>query len=341
MLVIMLMVGAGAYLFYDYKRFLQTPMVTENSPDIFAVESGDTLLALIKDFDKHHMPLAKKSPFSQQLGQYYFHYLVQTNENAHQLQIGDYQLQKGMTPPELLNLLTSGKTIAYTIQFIEGKTFKQLRQVLTGNPHLDHTLLSVGDKHIMATLGETNITHPEGMFFPDTYQFSNHTKDIKILQQSYELMQRNLADAWGTRDKTIQLKNPYELLILASIIEKETGIDGERQKISGVFHRRLAKNMPLQTDPSVIYGMGDQYKGTIYKSDLQRDTPYNTYTRKGLPPTPIAMPGKESLMAAGHPDKGKSLYFVADGKGGHVFSETYQQHLKAVKIYRQSQKNKP
>lgn len=326
-------------LFLDYQRFLKTPMVVAGSPETFTVKSGDTITSLINSFDEKGLPLASKSPLSKALGGYYFRYLAKTSEKANRLKIGEYQLEQGMTAGQVLDVLVSGKTIAHKIQFLEGWNFKQLRQTLQDNPNLDHTLLFVPDKDIMTTLnlGDGN-TFYEGQFFPDTYQFPNHGKDGDVLKQAYHLMQKHLQAAWDARDPTITLKSPYELLILASIIEKETSLDRERKEVSGVFHRRLAKGMPLQTDPTVIYGMGDRYKGTIYRSDLKRDTPYNTYTRKGLPPTPIASPGLASLMAAGQPDSGNSLYFVADGTGGHQFSATYKEHLKAVKAYRQLMK---
>lgn len=327
----------GSLLFYDYKRFLHTPVVVAASPQTFSVQSGDTISALITRFAANQLPLAAQSPFAEQLGSYYFRYLAKSTDKAGSLKIGEYQLQQGMTPLQLLELLTSGQTIAHKIRFLEGWSFKRFRQEIQNNPNIDHTLIFVPDEDILSTLGVTDKTHPEGFFFPDTYQFPNRGKDIDIFKQSYDLMKKNLEKAWQARDKSIALQSPYELLILASIIEKETSLDSERKEVAGVFHRRLAKGMPLQTDPTVIYGMGDKYQGTIYKSDLRRDTPYNTYTRKGLPPTPIAMPGMASLLAAGQPDKGKSLYFVANGKGGHTFSETYKQHLKAVKTYRRQQ----
>ncbi len=338
MTVIVLLLAVLAFVFFDYRRFLQTPMITAGSDKLLTVNAGDSIYSLSKSFPEKNIELAAQSPFSKQLGRYYFRYLATSSGQASQLKIGDYRLKAGMTAPDLLAALVSGDTIVHKIQFLEGKTFKQLRQVLQSHPDLDHTLLFVPDKDVMKLLGEKKITHPEGMFFPDTYQFPNRTKDIDILKQAYQLMQKNLAEAWEARDKTTMLKTPYELLILASIIEKETGYEGERRKIAGVFHRRLAKGMRLQTDPTVIYGMGERYKGKIYKSDLTRDTPYNTYTRKNLPPTPIAMPSKASLMAAGRPDKGKALYFVANGSGGHTFSETYKAHLKAVEDYRKQQK---
>lgn len=341
---VLTIIAVVVFFFVDYKRFLSTPMVVSGSPETFTVKSGDTISALIQSFDKEGLPLATQSPFSKALGGYYFRYLAKSSHKANQLKIGEYQLQQGMTPPQVLDVLISGKTIAHTVRFLEGWNFKQLRAELQNNPHIDHTLLFVPDKDIMTALKLGNgKTAYEGQFFPDTYQFPNHAKDSEVLKQAYDLMQKNLKTAWQARDKNIRLKTPYELLILASIIEKETSLDSERQQVSGVFHRRLAKGMPLQTDPSVIYGMGDKYKGVIYRSDLRRDTPYNTYTRKGLPPTPIASPGLASLMAAGQPDKGKSLYFVANGHGGHTFTDTYQEHLKAVKAYRQQLKqgNKP
>lgn len=334
-LVLLVFVVVGGLLFFDYKRFLHTPVVVADSPQTFKIQSGDTVMKLVQRFKDNRLPLAAESPFADKLAPYYFRYLAKTTDKANHLKIGEYQLQKSMTPADLLDLFTSGKTIAHKIRFLEGWHFKRFREELQKHPNIEHTLVFVPDEDILSTLGATDNTHPEGYFFPDTYQFPNQAKDIDVLRQAYELMKKNLKTAWEARDKSIALKSPYELLIMASIIEKETSLDRERNEISGVFHRRLAKGMPLQTDPTVIYGMGDKYKGTIYKSDLRRDTPYNTYTRKGLPPTPIAMPGMASLLAAGQPDKGKSLYFVATGNGGHTFSNTYKQHLKAVKAYRQ------
>ncbi len=336
----------GGVLYLDYQRFLKTPVITENSPTVYSVKSGDSLSKLMQQFPKQNIHLAanswfKKIPFTKgkSVGHYYFRFLAKTNKQTNKLKVGDYALRVGMTAPELLDALTAGKTVSYRVRFIEGRTFKDMRKALGNNPNLTHSIENLSDREILEAIGETTFPSPEGLFFPDTYQFSNHGKDIDILRQSRELMKKNLAKAWAERNPEISLKTPYELLILASIIEKETGADSEREKISGVFHRRLAKGMLLQTDPTVIYGMGDKYKGKIYKSDLKRDTPYNTYTRKGLPPTPIAMPGMSSLMAAGQPDGGDALYFVADGKGGHTFSATLAEHNKAVKVYRKSLKS--
>ncbi len=333
LLIFMTVLG---FIAFDYQRFLKTSAVTVDSELVFTVQSGDTIRQLIKKFPQHRIELAQQSPFRQYLSPYYFRYLAKKEQLAHRLKVGEYQLTVGMTPVQILNLLTSGKTIVYKVQFLEGWNLKKIREALAQSPKVVQTLQSVPDKDIMKLLGVEG-TFYEGQFFPDTYQFSNRVNDLEILKQSYQLMQENLQKAWQARDKSIQLKSPYELLILASIIEKETAVDSERKQVSGVFHRRLAKGMRLQTDPTVVYGMGNRYQGKIYKSDLKRDTPYNTYTRTGLPPTPIASPGMASLMAAGQPDKGKSLYFVANGTGGHTFSNTYKEHLKAVKHYRKRQ----
>lgn len=331
---------AVVLLFIDYKKFLNTPIVVEGSPESFSVKSGDSISSLARSFDRAGLSLAATSSYSPELGKYYFRYLAKSTGRANHLKVGEYALEKGMTPSELLDVLISGKTITYKVRFLEGWNFKQLRAELAANPHIVQTLTYVPDDEILSALGLGKKQFFEGMFFPDTYQFPNRTKDSDVLKQAYHLMQKNLQTAWDARDTSIQLKSPYELLILASLIEKETSLDSERKQVSGVFHRRLAKGMRLQTDPSVIYGLGNKYRGTIYKSDLKKDTPYNTYTRKGLPPTPIAIPGLASLIAAGQPDSGNSLYFVATGNGGHTFSATYKEHLKAVQAYRKQQKKK-
>lgn len=338
LLVLILLGGIVGFVILDYQRFLKTPIVTVHSSLVFTVKPGDGIGRLINRFPEHHIELAAQSPFKKWLGGYYFRYLAEKEQKSNQLKAGEYQLNVGMTPATLLELLVSGKTIVHKVRFLEGWDFKKIREALTKEPNVEQTLQFVPDDEIMEVLQFDKSIFYEGQFFPDTYQFSNRINDVTILRQAHHLMQKNLAKAWANRDKSIQLKSPYELLILASIIEKETSLDSERKQISGVFHRRLAKGMRLQTDPTVIYGMGNKYKGTIYKSDLKRDTPYNTYTRKGLPPTPIASPGLASLIAAGQPDKGNTLFFVANGKGGHTFSRTYKEHLKAVKIYRQQQK---
>jgi len=221
---------------------------------------------------------------------------------------------------------------------IEGWNFKQALEAVRGHPMLVQTLpKSMSTEQLMNRLGYS-AEYPEGRFFPDTYLFPRGTTDVDFLKRSYERMQKVLAEEWENRSENLPIKTPYEALILASIVEKETGVPEERTQVAGVFVRRLQKGMKLQTDPTVIYGMGDKYKGNIRKKDLTTDTPYNTYTRPGLTPTPICLPGRAAINAALHPADGKSLYFVATGNGGHTFSETLQEHNKAVAKYLQNRK---
>ncbi len=248
------------------------------------------------------------------------------------LQAGDYTLNKNITPYQLLLSLNHGKTTQGSITFIEGKTFKEMRARLAKNDAVKSTIQNLSDAQVMAAVGKGE-RHAEGLFFPDTFYFDRGTLDTVILKRAYDGMQTKLNKAWNNKVPNLPYKNSYEVLIMASIIEKETGKASERQMISGVFLNRLRIGMRLQTDPTVIYGMGDQYDGNIRRKDLLKDTPHNTYTRKGLPPTPIAMPGLASIEAALHPEKTKALYFVGKGDGSHVFSNSLVEHNRAVYQY--------
>jgi UPF0755 protein len=248
------------------------------------------------------------------------------------LQAGDYTLNKNITPYQLLLSLNHGKTTQGSITFIEGKTFKEMRAKLIQNDAIKNTIQDMSDAQVMAVVGKGEY-HAEGLFFPDTFYFDRGTLDTVILKRSYDGMQAKLSKAWNNRAPNLPYKNSYEVLIMASIIEKETGKASERPTIAGVFVNRLRIGMRLQTDPTVIYGMGDQYDGNIRRKDLLKDTPHNTYTRKGLPPTPIAMPGLASIEAALHPEKTKALYFVGKGDGSHVFSSSLIEHNRAVYQY--------
>ncbi|MES2579609.1 MAG: endolytic transglycosylase MltG [Pseudomonadota bacterium] len=248
------------------------------------------------------------------------------------LQAGDYTLNKNITPYQLLLSLNHGKTTQGSITFIEGKTFKEMRAKLAKNDAIKNTIQGLSDAQVMAVVGK-NERHAEGLFFPDTFYFDRGTLDTVILKRAYDSMQAKLNKAWDNKAPNLPYKNSYDVLIMASIIEKETGKASERPMISGVFLNRLHIGMRLQTDPTVIYGMGDQYDGNIRRKDLLKDTPHNTYTRKGLPPTPIAMPGLASIEAALHPEKTKALYFVGKGDGSHVFSNSLTEHNRAVYQY--------
>jgi UPF0755 protein len=250
------------------------------------------------------------------------------------IKAGTYEIPPNASPQRILTMLEKGEVVLEQFTVIEGTTFADLRKILENQPSIVSTLKGKSDAEVMAAIGRAG-EHPEGRFFPDTYRFAEGTTDVEILTLAYNRMQQLLDEAWSQRKPDLPIKTPYEALILASIIEKETGIESERPQIAGVFTTRLRKGMRLQSDPTVIYGLGDKYDGDIRTRDLSTDTPYNTYTRSGLPPTPIALPGRAALFAAVKPDETGALYFVAlgDGTGAHYFSKTLQEHNEAVRRY--------
>ncbi len=252
--------------------------------------------------------------------------------DSRQLKVGEYRFQGGTSMRGLLDQVVAGEVIQYSLVLVEGWTFKQFIQALHQAPKLKPTLKGMSPPQIMERLGYTG-EHPEGRFYPDTYTYAADISDVQILQQAYRRMQTRLTRVWQDRDPNLPIQTPYQALILASIIEKETGQRDERQTIAAVFINRLRRNMRLQTDPTVIYGMGGNFDGNLRRRDLRRDGPYNTYTRRGLPPTPIAMPGGDSLYAAVHPTASGVLFFVAKGDGSHYFSETLAEHNRAVIKY--------
>lgn len=253
------------------------------------------------------------------------------------IKTGEYQVSAGISPAELLRLLHAGLVIQYRAQLLEGWTYAEALAHLQSLDNLDIRLKGLqwpAQKQLLQMTED----HPEGWFFPDTYLYQKGDSDVSILRRAHEKMQQQLAALWQQRAAGLPYRDAYEALIMASIVEKETAIDAEREQIAGVFVRRLQKGMRLQTDPTVIYGMGTRYRGNLRRSDLSQPTAYNTYVIKGLPPTPIALPGQRSIYAALHPDDGASLYFVAKGDGYHQFSETLQAHNEAVNRY---QKKRP
>lgn len=254
------------------------------------------------------------------------------HEAASGLRAGEYRLEPGLTVAGLLALLRSGKVVMHSLTLVEGWTFKEALEAVEQDPNLQHDLASVPMKGVAERLG-LDEGNPEGLFMPDTYEFPRGTRDVDFLKRAHAAAAQALDAAWAGRAKDLPLKTPYEALILASLIEKETAQPDERGKIAGVFVRRLQKGMKLQTDPTVIYGLGDAYSGDITWKDLRTDTPYNTYTRYGLPPTPICLPSRVSLEAAMHPEPGNALYFVARGDGTHEFSATLREQNAAVAKY--------
>lgn len=255
---------------------------------------------------------------------------------AGRIQAGTYSIARPLTPLELLGKVARGEVVQGAVLFVEGWNIREVRQELARNPQLEHRLPDMTDAELLAAIGAEE-GHPEGLFFPSTYFFSPHSPDIDLLRRAYQLQRQKLQAAWETRAPGLPYKTPYEALIMASIIEKETGAPEERPLIAAVFINRLNKGMRLQTDPTVIYGLGAKFDGNLRKDDLLRDTPYNTYTRAGLPPTPIAMPGEEAIRAALNPAQSKALYFVARGDGTHVFSGTLEEHNRAVNRYQRKQ----
>ena len=245
---------------------------------------------------------------------------------------GEYEIKVEMTPEELLEKFIQGSAIQYSLTVIEGWSFRQMLAAIADDPVIEYTLGDKTDEEIMGLLGYPD-QHPEGLFFPDTYRFPKGTSDVDFLRRAYQVMQKHLTREWNQRASGLPLASSYDALILASIIEKETGAGFERPLISGVFIQRLKKNMRLQTDPTIIYGLGENFDGDIRFRDLKKDTPYNTYLHAGLTPTPIALPGLEAIRAALHPTKTEALYFVSKGDGTHHFSATLEEHNAAVKRY--------
>ena len=313
----------GGWFAWEYKVFTETPLALKE-PLLLEVKPGASVAALARNLRGHGLLNEPR----------YFTLLARISGQGRKIKAGEYRLEPGLTPADLLALLVAGRSVEYSITLVEGWSFRQMMAAIHAHDLLTHTLSELDDAAIMNRLGRPG-EHPEGRFFPDTYRFPRGETDLSLLKRAYERTESVLAEEWERREEGLPLKDPYEALILASIVEKETGQAAERPEIAGVFTRRLRKGMLLQTDPTVIYGMGESFDGNIRRKDLRTDTPYNTYTRKGLPPTPIAMPGREAIHAALHPADGKTLYFVAkgDGSGEHYFSATLKEHNWAVRKY--------
>jgi len=302
--------------------FAITPVSHKTEPIELDLKSGSSLRTISQQLtDKGLL----KEPWS-------FVLMVRAFGRAGDIKAGNYLIEANTTPYNLFVTLTNGNISQDSITFIEGWTFSQMRNALNNNESVKHMIMSSTDQEILAELG-TSETIPEGLFFPDTYYFSRNTTDKSILKRAYQAMQTKLNTAWLSRDASTPYHSPYEALIMASIVEKETGKASERPQIAGVFVNRLNIGMRLQTDPTVIYGLGEHFDGNLRKQDLLSDTPYNTYTRPGLPPSPIAMPGLASIEAALHPAKTNAIYFVGKGDGSHAFSSTLAEHNRAVVQY--------
>ena len=320
-LVLLGSVAAGWFGF-GYQSFVDTPLMVPEGGRVIDVAHGSSLSAVARDLQRQGVISSAR----------YFVWMARIRGTAHQIRAGEYRLEPGMTPPVLLDQMVEGRVLEYALTLIEGWNFRQVLDAVRNEPHLRHTLDGLTDNEIMARIGHPD-EHPEGRFFPDTYHFPRGLTDVEFLRRAYQAMSDVLAYEWEHRADDLPLQTPEQALTLASIVEKETGRATERPAIAGVFVRRLQKGMRLQTDPAVIYGMGLSFDGNLRKRDLSTDTPYNTYMHRGLPPTPIAMPGRESIHAALHPAAGDALYFVARGDGSHQFSATLEEHNRAVLHY--------
>lgn len=310
------MVGVGLYLYWSWHRAL------DPGPDTYLVEPGTSLRGVAHQLSARGLLLEPHS----------FVWLAYITGRSRDLKAGEYRFHKGITAAELLDQVVTGRVVEYPFVLIEGWTFRQVLQALAQTAHLTQMLTGLSAEQIMAQLGHPG-EHPEGRFYPDTYYFSRGHTDLAMLRRAHDKMARHLAHEWKNRRNDLPLRTPYEALVLASIVERETGQADERALIAGVFTNRLRRRMRLQSDPTVIYGMGDAFKGNIRLRDLRADTPYNTYTRAGLPPTPIAMPGGEAVVAVLHPADTRALYFVARGDGSHHFSDSLREHNNAVIKY--------
>ncbi|MCG2593574.1 endolytic transglycosylase MltG [Ramlibacter sp. XY19] len=319
--VVLALIGAGAGWWW-----LHQPMRLAQSPLDLSIEPGTlprSVAVVVRDAGVDVNPDLLYAWF-------------RLSGQGRQIKAGSYELEKGITPLRLLDKLARGEESLRAVTLVEGWNIRQVRAALAKADQLKGDTQALSEEDLMKLLGRPGV-HPEGRFFPDTYTYSKGSSDVRVLKRAMRAMDKHLAQAWTQRSPQVVVKTPDEALILASIVEKETGRAADRTLISAVFQNRLRVGMPLQTDPTVIYGMGEAFNGNLRKVDLLADTPWNTYTRPGLPPTPIAMPGKASLLAAVQPAPGKFLYFVAKGDGTSQFSENLGDHNKAVNKYQRGQ----
>lgn len=317
MALILIVLVTGAFAYYA-TRTLPLPA----QPMTFSLLQGSSLKAAARQM--------KQAGILQ--NDWMFVWLARGLGRTTQIKAGNYELEAAVTPLQLLDMLTRGQVALDQISVIEGWTFSQLRAAMNADPDIRHDTAALSEAEIMQRLGAQD-EHAEGLFFPDTYYYAIGESDLDLLKRAYQAMQKHAQENWQTRAPGLPLESAYQALILASIVEKETGNSSDRNMVAGVFINRLRKGMLLQTDPTVIYGLGEQYDGNLHKRDLLTDTPYNTYTHTGLPPTPIALPGLASLQAALHPAQTDALYFVARGDGSSEFSRSLEQHNRAVNRY--------
>lgn len=318
--LVLVLAGSGLWVWQGLQT-LERP-VTLDEPLLFNVPGGSAFSQIARKLENEG--LVQDSLWLRLYGRLY-------PEQA-RIKAGEYEFSSGMSPLSMVEAMVAGDTKHWSVQFIEGWTFTDMRAALARSERLAQKTADWTDAEIMEAIGAEG-EHPEGRFFPDTYLYVSSDSDLDLMRRAYKKMAEVLAEEWEAREEGLPYKTPYEALIMSSIVERETGAPHERDQVAGVFVRRLEKGMRLQTDPTVIYGMGDKYKGRISSRDLRTHTPYNTYRINGLPPTPIALPGREAIHAALNPDDGDALYFVARGDGTHKFSRTLREHQKAVREF--------
>lgn len=323
-LVSLLLVVAAAGLLYDGHRQLSTPLLLDQ-PRAVQIENGKRIRDVV-------LLLREKSWLASLRQGIYLEIYARATGKAGAIKAGEYLLEPGTTAYQALDLWLSGKVLIYELRIVEGIRFDTALQLLMAHPQIRKTLTTTDPAQIMAAIGHPD-QHPEGRFFPDTYVFPRDTPDVVILRRAYDAMTRALDAEWQGRAADLPYASADEALVMASIVEKETGLASERPQIAGVFVRRLQMGMRLQTDPTVIYGLGALFDGNLRKRDLLAGNPYNTYLNTGLPPSPICLPGRAAINAALHPADGKTLFFVSRGDGSHQFSETLEEHEAAVRRY--------
>ena len=314
--------AAGFWLVHTQQGAMEHPLRIGDEPFVYTVPSGATITHVARDLEAAGL---LESALRLELQ-------ARWSGAASRIKAGEYALESGLTPAGLLDLLVAGTVIQHRFTIVEGWTFGELRRRIAEFGVLVQTLDGLPDDVAMKRLGLDGV-HPEGRFFPETYHFPAGTTDAQLLRRAFDAMSDYLESAWARRAADLPLSSPDDMLVLASIVEKETGAAEERARIAGVFVSRLRRGMRLETDPTVIYGLGDAFDGNLTRADLRRDTPYNTYTRKGLPPTPIAIAGAAAIDAVTAPVEDGSLFFVSKGDGRHVFSTNYDDHRKAVRRY--------
>ena len=314
--------AGGLWLIHTQQRAMERPLRIGNDAFVYTVPSGATIGTIARDLEAAGL---LESALRLELQ-------ARWSGAASRIKAGEYAIEPGLTSIGLLDLFVAGTVVQHPFTIVEGWTFRDLRRRIAESGTLVHTLGGLSDVEVMARMGREGV-HPEGRFFPDTYHFPRGATDVQLLRRAFDAMSAYLASAWARRATDLPLSSPDEMLVLSSIVEKETGAAEERARIAGVFVSRLRRGMRLEADPTVIYGLGERFDGNLRKADLKRDTPYNTYTRKGLPPTPIAVPSAAAIDAVVAPLEDGSLYFVAKGDGRHVFSATYADHRKAVRRY--------